>query len=332
MDRIVHLDRSGWSDEARARLAAFEAQKAAHKALQAARAAHPLARTLDDVGEASWAASEAPRVHLRARDFGNGHRECLLMVRKPGNAFDVLERAIDRDVRAPRAKRGEGDRAASIESAVRRARQGVRLKAKAMAVNSLWTLTYRENVTDRRIVRRHIKSFVQAVRRVLGDWRYIAVLEKQERGAYHVHLATHALPARIQHRGHSLKSWNLLRSMWRSIVGPLGGNFDEAKAERRWRKRATKVGASKIASYLSGYVAKDFAGSPLNVQRYSSSEDIALPAVLAEQFSGDRITAHLLELAYAAVGDCITGAWFDRERGVFFIESDDSTPVRSAPS
>jgi hypothetical protein len=213
------------------------------------------------------------------------------------------------------------------ERAVRRAKQGVRHLAKAMIVNSLWTLTYRANVQDRALVLKHLDLFRRRVGGVLGELRYIAVLEKQERGAWHIHIATHELPRTFKVRGQTVKSWDLMRSIWRHIVGPLGGNFDEAKRRARWGDGRLKPikGAGAIARYIAGYVAKDMHESEAFKKRYSHSRGVDIPAAFVALWPADHITMReLLQLAYSFMGERITSSWFDAERGLFFVESDDT--------
>src|SRR6218665_936936 len=223
----------------------MRASQAQHKAFQAAKAAHPWANILEGLTPESLAASEAPRIKFISRDFGNGHKEAVVMrvIPDPGK---TLDRAIERDLRGI-APRGFGDREKSQESAARRAKQDVRHKCKAMAINALWTLTFRENVTDREVALRCLDRFRRLVVKHIPGWRYIAVLEKQERGAYHVHIATHALPHRLTDKGVKVKSWNVMRGIWRKVVGALGGNFDEAKKRGRWGTGKPMRGAGAIA-------------------------------------------------------------------------------------
>lgn len=309
---------------------AVAADKAAVKAVRDAERGHALHGTLDGIGAASIDESERPTFKLIARDFGNGHREACVMAVHP-RLQDTLDRAIRRDL-GHRAARGEGDRESSIDAACRRAKQKVRLKCKAMGVNSLWTLTYRANVTDRELVLRHLEQFVRRTRAVLGEFVYLAVLEPQERGAWHVHMATHQLPSRIVSGGAKVKSWDVMRAIWRRITGELGGNFDESKARKRWGTKDERISAGKVARYIAGYVAKDMRESELNRRRYSSSKGIELPEVYRATWRTEVHLAELIELAYAAVGSRIAGSWFDAERQVFFIESDDSLAVGCGPS
>lgn len=235
----------------------------------------------------------------------------------------TLDRAIERDLRAI-APRGMGDRERSQESAARRAKQEVRHKCKTMGINALWTLTFRENVTDREVALRCLDRFRRKVASVIPGWRYIAVLEKQTRGAYHVHIATHALPMRLTDKGVKVKSWAVMRGIWRSVAGKLGGNFDEAKRKGRWGTGKPMRGAGAIARYIAGYVAKDMRESELNRKRYSASKGIEVPDAYRALFDGEASMAELITLAYAAVGDNVVTRWFDPDRGVFFIETDDS--------
>jgi hypothetical protein len=195
-----------------------------------------------------------------------------------------------------------------------------------MGVNSLWTLTYKANVKDRSIVIKHLDTFRRRVREVLGDWRYIAVIERQDRGAYHVHLATHALPVRLAKGGVKVKSWDVMRAIWRRITGDLGGNFDESKARKRWGTRPTRQGAGSIARYLAKYVSKTFDDSAVNQHRFMRSLDVALPEVYRAEWDHRTRMADLIELAFAGLGDRIVTTFFDAESGCFFAESDDSVP------
>lgn len=317
------LDTSGWSEEALERRERFKREREAYKAFQTARAAHPLAGVVDGLGEEARRQTMKGRRKFWCRDFGNGHREAGVMLEIP-DPQATLDRAIDRDLRYL-APRGEGDREASVEASVRRAKKNARHKCKAMGVNSLWTLTFRECVTDRAVAWKCLDRFRRKVERVLPGWRYLAVLEPQGRGAWHIHLATHALPRHFTKDGVKLKSWDVMRRLWRSVTGALGGNFDEAKRRSRWGDKPRPYrGAGAIASYVAGYVAKDFKDTPLNAKRYSASKGVEVPDAYRAVYADDVRMIELVELCYAAVGDRITRAFWDAGRQVFFIESDDS--------
>lgn len=330
------LDKSGWSAEALARSAKHARWVTEAKARRdweespdgqayaEALATHPLAGCLDGVTDECLELSQRTRYRLKVRKFDNGHAEAVVTTERP-NLQRTLDRAIARDCRAL-AMRGEGDREASIERAVRRAKQEVRLLCKAMACNSLWTLTFRQCVTDRDIALKCLDRFRRRVAALLGDFRYVATLEKQDRGAWHIHLATHALPVRLLQGGVKVKSWDVMRRIWLSVAGELGGNFDEAKRSKRWSGRDRVIrGTGAIARYIAGYVAKDMMDCELNRKRYSSSRGVDVPPAYTAIFEEDEATMHsLIVTAFGEVGANITSTWFDSARGVFFIESDDS--------
>lgn len=337
---VWELDKSCWSPEALERverskreLARWKAEASAQRAWEQSEqgrayadavASHPLAGALDQATDQSLELSKKTRYRLKIRQFGNGHAEAVVTTEYP-NPQRTLERAIARDLRHL-ARKGEGDRDASIERAVRRAKQEVRLLCKTMAVNSLWTLTFRSNVTDRDLALKCFDAFRRRVVKLFGEWRYVATLEKQDRGAWHIHLATHALPVRIMQGGVKVKSWNVMRAIWLSSTGDLGGNFDEAKRSRRWSGRDRVVrGTGAIARYIAGYVAKDMHDCEINRKRYSSSRGIDIPDAYIAMFDEDDATMHsLIVSAFTAVGSVITSTWWDKVRGVFFVESDDS--------
>lgn len=233
-------------------------------------------------------------------DFGNGHREASIApyrtLAEPPPGWSMWGGWKGG---TGAAARGSGDREASVRRATRRSKTEARKRCKGSGFDSLFTFTYRANVTDRDLVAAHWKECVRRIRRVLPDFAYLAVLERQERGAYHLHVATHRLPATLAWAGVKVKSWNVLRSIWRSVVGELGGNFDESK--RRRRSRASSL---RVARYITKYIAKDFEDGELNRKRYWAGGEWQAPervAMLFERRPGDRMSAELLELVFGEV-------------------------------
>ncbi|NCT83511.1 MAG: hypothetical protein GXC94_10230 [Comamonadaceae bacterium] len=162
----------------------------------------------------------------------------------------------------------------------------------------MFTFTYRENVQDRELLARHWKETVRRIRRVIPDFAYLAVVEVQKRGALHLHVATHRLPRVLSHQGSKVKSWAVLRSIWRSVVGTLGGNFDESK--RRARSRASSL---RIARYITKYLSKDFGDGDLNRKRYWAGGDWPAPERVTMLFprTGDGMSAELVGLVFEEV-------------------------------
>lgn len=216
------------------------------------------------------AAQPYDRWLLKITDCGHGHREAIALRQRVDPARKLLSMHFEN-----KAQRGEGDRDQSAERAARRAKQKVRQLVKALGCDSLGTLTYRDNMTDRPTVLKHWRAFVQRVRRVLPHFDYVATIERQKRGALHIHLAMRKLPAKLWLKDNPatgqkagwVKSWDVMRAIWRRVVGGSGGNFDESKRAGR----GAYARCMRIAGYIGKYVSKDFAEGELNTRRYFAS-------------------------------------------------------------
>lgn len=151
----------------------------------------------------------------------------------------------------------------------RRARSQVRRLVKHKRLDHMLTLTYQENMLDRNRIRRDVDVLIKRLRRILPSFEYICVFERQKRGAWHAHIACHRLQAMLVHKGVLVKSYTLVRSLWRSVIGG-GGDADQS------RGKAGKRSSGRLAGYLSKYIGKALdAGEGGN--SYSSSGR-ALPA------------------------------------------------------
>lgn len=140
--------------------------------------------------------------------------------------------------------------AANRERSARRARTAVRRLVKVKCLDTMLTLTYRANVVDREVIRRHLDMVIKRIRRVIPAFQYVAVLERQKRGAWHAHLAVERVQSHYMHKGVLVRSYDLLRAIWRAVVGELGGNIDVA------RSKAARRSSARIAAYLSKYIGK----------------------------------------------------------------------------
>jgi hypothetical protein len=149
-------------------------------------------------------------------------------------------------------------------------------------VDTLLTLTYAENMTDWATLKRHMKEFNRRMARIIPGWFYVAAFERQKRGAWHAHMAVHRLPSELCLRaGVRLKSFNVIRAVWRSVAGEYGGNIDVQA-----RKRNSRRAPSKIAAYLSKYMTKAFADGDPWSNRFSSSRGVTVPPVERIRFTG----------------------------------------------
>lgn len=177
-----------------------------------------------------------------------------------------------------RGVRGEGDHAKSAVASARRAKTQVRRKCKMIRANAMFTLTYRENVTDEARVQADFKAFRKRLSK-LGPFHYVACLEKQQRGALHVHIACQGLPAFLMVDGVRVKSFNVLRAMWQRVVGRGMGACNVS----RFRG---KNSPHRIASYIAKYVAKGIEEGGFNKKSYWSSAGIPKPVVTRTAWTG----------------------------------------------
>jgi hypothetical protein len=133
------------------------------------------------------------------------------------------------------------------------------------------TLTYQENMLDRSQMARDFDVFIKRVRRVVKGLEYVCVFERQKRGAWHAHIAVPRILSHYHHSGALVRSYDLLRSMWRGVIGA-GGNVDVSRNKRVGRSSA------KLAGYLAKYIGKDM-GSDAEGDSYRASGR-ALPAAV----------------------------------------------------
>lgn len=175
----------------------------------------------------------SPHYILKYRRYPSGHAE-LTAVKVTEPIFNSGKRKkIDEEHEKPARQE------TNIARSVRRARTTVRRKALTMAADRLFTLTYRENKTDRDLSFKDFLRFVRLVRERWPNFQYIAVAERQKRGAWHFHIATN-----------QFYPVNILNRIWERVVGRNNGNVDV-----EYRHRVSPV---KIARYMSKYITKGF--------------------------------------------------------------------------
>lgn len=166
----------------------------------------------------------------------------------------------------------EEKRLRSLRSAARRAKTMCRRVIITEGFDELLTLTYRENQEDRDLCKKHFTIWFQRMKRALGGFRFCASFERQERGAMHIHVATHKLPQHAVHKGVKIKAWELGTRIWRDIVGADNGMcFVGGRTKWGGDKRHKKMRLAKMAAYVSKYIMKDFEDSPSESNRYSRS-------------------------------------------------------------
>jgi len=212
------------------------------------------------------------------------------------------------------------------ERAARRAKTRVRRLCKVMGVDALLTLTYRDNMQDLATAKAHLKAFVRRVRALIPGFAYVAAFERQKRGAWHIHMGIHKLPFSLCWSGAKVKSYSVIRAVWRRVVGELGGNIDEARKKRHSRKSP-----AQMAAYISKYILKAFEDGDDYTNRYSASA-ATLPPCVRRRFQSASM-ADLIALVYSELGTqgTLTKPWISAWGDRFFLVAEPDPTVKIKP-
>src|SRR5476649_793976 len=161
-------------------------------------------------------------------------------------------------------KREEND-----DDSGRRAKKNVRMCCKAIGADRMVTLTYRENMIDRDTALKHWKAFCRRLGKH-NAFHYVAVIEEQQRGALHFHVAV---------RGR--QNYVLLRSVWQRVLGlgAAGEQLGQVNVRDPHRFGFGNNGAHKLASYIAKYCSKEMQARGLDQKRYFRSRGVVLPDV-----------------------------------------------------
>ncbi|WP_454874790.1 rolling circle replication-associated protein [Paraburkholderia xenovorans] len=193
----------------------------------------------------------------------------------------------------PRAKRGESENGEqNLADAAKRAKQQVRLRCKAIGADRMITLTYHENMTDKARLKRDFDAFRRRLSKI-QDFHYVAVAERQKRGAWHLHIAV---------KGR--QNYRVLRSVWGRVIG-----CENVRVHVRnpFKEKGLR---HKLASYIGKYITKEFGEHSLNEKRYWTSKGVAVPErqSIAHLVGDSPVDA--IRTAYRAVE--FVGGTFDR--------------------
>jgi len=274
-----------------------------------------------------WTYKPPPVYRAIVRDFGNGQCEVLThtIQHRPSEAqlinSDLLARGgpmcaewramLDRQAEArglvARPAAAEGETEKSAERSVRRAKQVVRWRIKGQGLNHMLTLTYRENMTDRKQLKRDWARFLRLVKEKSGgaEWPYVAAVETQERGALHLHVAV-----RGRQDVHKLRGlWYLAlgaKVKWSKGVPSCIGMETPGNIDVKGPRRGVKWNPRKLAGYLSKYIGKEMALIGKNERRYWAPTGWECPKSVVFLRSQDLLGA-LIETA--DLFESITGCW-----------------------
>ena len=229
--------------------------------------------------------------------------------------FDVAHQADQRDK--------------CLKIASNRAKTRIRRLCKSMGTNTLLTLTYRHNELDLSRAKADMKEFNRRMLRVFPLFACVVGFEMQTRGAYHMHLGTAAIPAHFirpnaQGVGHRVKSFDVIRAVWRSVTKERGGTVNIAK-----RKRHLSSSPARIASYLSKYLAKSFADGEKGSNRFTSYGAGQVPAVVNLGRVGSALEA--VEIAFGLLGGrSVFGQHFSKWGDWFYLHGENLHPIVGA--
>lgn len=194
---------------------------------------------------------------------------------------------VDLEALADKAER-------NANRAARRAKTQCRWKIKEAGLNELLTLTYRENQCDLDEVHRQFKAWLRIMHRTIPGFRCVYGLERQKRGAWHVHVACDKLPVLLQYRGAKVKAWKVGTAVWRSVVGVNNGLcFVGGRHGRIARKQSTAA----LAAYVAKYLTKENSAGEFNRNMWGSTANMAPPKAVR------------IDLPLMCIGDAIALAF-----------------------
>jgi len=279
--------------------------------------------------------------YLNLREFSSGEFEAVLKVVRPFKQ-EMMEASMAgactnsawmypsfKTVSGIEPSREEVEAKAqqNHSRAVRRAKQNIRWLCKVMDADRLFTLSYRANVMDREQVREDFKRFLRLVRHGwrgqdgIPEWQYVAVLEQQERGAFHIHCAVKGFQ-RIK----------FLRACWYKALGGIGQETGSetpgavnvtSPDKKKWGHTGRYWKVNKLAGYLTKYLAKTFDLTALEKKRYWHTKDLKSPVKQRFWIGGlsmseaIRSAWSMLRLHVGVDVDC--SMWVSSSNDVFWI-------------
>lgn len=295
-------------------------------------------RIIDGV---AYEGKSGDQLKLKAHDLGNGHLELtasrVMVWRELDWSPMVIQDHLDMMERY-REEHADEVRQRHAEQSARRAKKRIRQLCKVAGVDTLLTLTYRANQTDLDLCKRHLKEFNRRMLRVFPGFSFVGGFEPQKRGAWHVHLCIRAIPVALR-RGDQVvtndrnaqnlvkvKSYDVIRAIWRSVVGDLGGNIDVAK-----RKRNSKRSPAQIAAYVAKYITKAFADGEMWSNRWTKYGKFDVPE--PQDLGMVSTPLHAVERLFALVPEVasVAMARLDRWKDWFVLHAE-IDPKKIGPS
>jgi len=241
---------------------------------------------------------------IRTQKFADGQQEVV--------SFSTAVRRHFQEIRLrPRGARGKRERlegesdddlsakaSKSLRTSIERSKRMIRKRCKAIRADRMLTFSTRSNETRLDVWAKWWDAFRRRLN-ALQDFHYVAVLERQKRGAWHIHVAVSGR-----------QNWRLLRSIWLSVLSKAGtdGAVNDSISNGKKHCLFRQIGGKgrgmrhRIATYIAKYVGKDADASTFNKKRYWTSRGIVVPEVVTYAHLGPESRAGD---AVAAAFDCV---------------------------
>lgn len=220
--------------------------------------------TLNDIARVPGVLLDVPDVPhyvCEVRDFGDG------LVEQVAYRSDCLPRCL-RGGSKERVRLREEMTPENHERSVARSRREVRHSILMLKPTNMLTLTYRENQTNLAQAWLDFGRWARKVSASFKKFDYVCVPERQQRGAWHFHVAV---------RGYY--NYNILRYFWRGSIKsglPLSDRGNVTGAPSPKGREAWQV--KEMARYMIKYMTKSMNEvTAIGARRYSKSKGIPEP-------------------------------------------------------
>ncbi len=182
--------------------------------------------------------------------------------------FEIVAYLSDEPMRKNKAKKKKSAESREemneidLKRSASRAKKKAKQKAIMLSPNYFLTLTYPDNMIDPKKAWSDFDKLRRKLSNLSESFDYVAVQEKQKRGAIHFH---------ILYR--NFINIRLVRYHWNKIVGA------ECMINVRKVNKGGHIGKIRVSKYLAKYITKDLDNSPgeINSKRYSASKGIPEP-------------------------------------------------------
>lgn len=137
------------------------------------------------------------------------------------------------------------------------------------------TLTFKENLTNIPIANKHFHNYIRKVQRIYKDFKYLAVIEFQERGSIHYHLFTNLpVDSELVPKREVKKLYNQKTKTYKEI------EYYDLKYWNNGFSQAEPINideTQKVVGYISKYMTKNVDNRLFGHRRYLYSLNIEKP-------------------------------------------------------